>query len=151
MCGEDAKQHIGDKEQDVVEDVGEHWSNENGQSDDACLLVRVHVSGVVAMEDGFCVEGQWNGVNQRQHREISNLNCMSKHDSQRTKRDKYYHISQSHILETNTCKEIERKPRLTTPTRELNHKQINRLNGKEKYFITKNSHKISVFLTCGLK
>ena len=62
MGGEDAEKHVGDEEQEVVEDIGERRTYEDGQGDDACLLVRVHVSGVVAMEDGFCVERQRDGV-----------------------------------------------------------------------------------------
>lgn len=47
--GQDAEEHIRDKQQEVEEDVGQRWPDENGQSDDARLFVRVHVSGIVAV------------------------------------------------------------------------------------------------------
>lgn len=101
--GEDAEEHVGDEEQEVIEDVGQRWAYEDGQSDDACLLVRVHVSGVVAVEDGFCVEGQRNGVHQRQHRQVAHLHCVCKHDRQGAKSDENDHISKGNILQANTC------------------------------------------------
>lgn len=107
--GEDAEEHVGDEEHEVVEDVGQHGADEDGQGDDARLLVRVHVSGVVAVEDGLRVQRQRDGVHQRQHGQVAHLDCVGKHDGQRAEGDEDYHISQGHVLETDAWGGNKRK------------------------------------------
>lgn len=107
--GQDAEEYIRDEKQEVVENVGQGGAYEDGQGDDACLLVRVHVPGVVAVEDGFSVQSQWDSVHQRQHRQVANLHGMGEHDSQGTEGDEDYHVSQGHILETDAWEESKDK------------------------------------------
>lgn len=103
-CGQDAEEHVGDEEQEVVEDVGQRGANEDGQRDNARLLVRVHVSGVVAVEDGLRVQRQRDGVHQRQHRQVAHLGRVGKQDGQRAEGDEDDYVSQGHVLETDTCR-----------------------------------------------
>ena len=51
--GQNAKEHVRDKQQKVVQYVGECGANEDGQCDNACLFIRVHVSSVVAVKDSL--------------------------------------------------------------------------------------------------
>lgn len=97
--GEDAEEHVRDKQQEVVEDVGERGAYEDGQRDDSRLLVRVHVSGVVAVEDGLRVEGQGDAVDQGQHRQVADLHRVGKHDSQGAESNEDYDVSQGHVLQ----------------------------------------------------
>lgn len=60
--GQDAEYQVGQKEQRVVEHIGEGGPDEDRQCDDASLLVRFHVPGIVGMENGFRAEGQRDGV-----------------------------------------------------------------------------------------
>lgn len=107
--GEDAKEHIGDKEQEVVEDVGQRGTYEDGQGDYAGLLVGVHVSCVVAMENGFCVEGERDGVDQRQHRQVAHLHGVGEHDGQRAECDEDHDVSQRNVLEADAWGTTEGK------------------------------------------
>lgn len=111
--GQDAEEHVGDEEQEVVEDVGQRGADEDGQGDDARLLVRVHVSGVVAVEDGLRVQGQRDGVHQRQHRQVAHLGRVGKQHGQRAEGDEDDHVSQGHVLEADTCGGNSRKTQLS--------------------------------------
>lgn len=62
MRGQDGEDQVGQEEQRVVEDVGEGGPDEDGQRDDASLPVRLHVPGVVGVENGLSAERQGDGV-----------------------------------------------------------------------------------------
>lgn len=102
VCGQDAEDEVGQEEQHIVEHVGEGGADEDGESDDACLPVGLHVPGVVGMENGLSAKGKGDGVDQWEDCQGPHLNSIGEHHGQRAKGDEDDEVSQSHVLESDS-------------------------------------------------
>lgn len=101
--GQDAEDQVGQEEQRVVEQVGQGGADEDGERDDAGLPVGLHVPGVVGMEDGLGAEGEGDGVDQGEDCQGPHLDGIGEHHSQWAESDQDDEVSQSHVLESNSC------------------------------------------------
>lgn len=102
-CGQHTEDQVGQEEQHGVENIGEGGANEDGQGDNSRLPVRLHVPCVVAVQDGLSTEGQRDSVEQGWHRQVTNLHCMGKHDSQGPKGDQDHHVTKRNVFKSNSC------------------------------------------------
>jgi len=99
---QDAEGQVGQEEQGVVEHIGQRGPDEDGEGDDASLPVRLHVPGVVGMEDGLRAKGEGDGVEQWEDRQGPHLDGVGEHHSQRAERDEDDEVPQSQVLESNS-------------------------------------------------